>query len=205
MPEIPPNQEERDAEITPEQWEGGKKYYQENRERLIQLARLSRELSAFSYRGFVVGATTVNVRSDKNHPEVAHYETSSAGNVKLWKDDSQYMWDKRCAEINAIDAALVDKAPEEAIAIAALITIAKEMHVGDPKEPTSTQSHDILHTCHSCRMVFRELLSEGVFHNDTIICNARDFDNGTETKVEERTLGELLALYKDDPLSSHKA
>ena len=95
--------------------------------------------------------------------------------------------EKKCAERNAIEAALSKRCE----LIVAIVTVSKETATGDP-----SKERGVLHPCRECRDLYRGLLQQGILREESIICCVNDA--GAKPVEEERTVKELLAMYADD-------
>lgn len=101
--------------------------------------------------------------------------------------------DKRCAERNAIEDALADGG-----FIIAIVTSSMEVSTGGEEN----RSKDVLHPCRECRGMLRELRFRGILSGEAIVCSTRALSSrvfNPEFIAEERTVDELLSVYKDDP------
>lgn len=179
----PSRQELDDFIVTPEQWKEALRFYHEHKNDLIQAAIFNRR-NAVSHRPkpFKVGCAASGIGPGMKNGEYVVWQGYNfkphTGHVKGE--------DKRCAERNVLEGAQSDVKTVFAIA-----TVSKETSTGDP-----TKGHDVLHPCKDCRMMYRDLLKQGFLREDTMILNAND--SREEIITEERTLKELLDLYKDD-------
>ncbi|MBI5529992.1 MAG: hypothetical protein HY918_00625 [Candidatus Doudnabacteria bacterium] len=173
------------APVSEIEMQNGLAYYQEHKKQLaVAAAVTSNNANSWRDKPFKVGCALLTI--GENTPE-GEYVVFNAYNFKPEPGDVKG-WKKRCAERNAVQDALERKTR----AIISITTSSTETHTGDP-----TKAHDALHPCLECRQMFRDLLKNGVLKNESIICNA----NHTDPKnivMEERTVGELLELYKDD-------
>ena len=176
--------EAKTFEVTPTAWNNAIEFYENHRNDLIGVAARSRD-RAVSYREvpFRVGAVACVIEPGKEGGEYAVYQ---GANIKPAPKKVSGR-DKRCAERNALDAAQT-----HATVVVALVTVSTELNTGDP-----TKAHDALHPCRDCRDMLRQLLKEKFVRNETIVCNANDA-NKEDVVYEERSLGDLLALYHDD-------
>ena len=180
--EMPPTLEERKQfAVTPEHWAAARAYYREHQNELIAAASRTRDLGV-SHRNppFKVGCAVLSIEPRLAEGEYGVYNAHNFTPLPTKPRGK----DKRCAERNAIDAA-----ENWSTAVVAIVTVSKELNTGDP-----TKAHDALHPCDDCRTMLREKLEEGFIKEDTIICSANDGDG--EMKTEERTVKELLELYK---------
>lgn len=170
--------------------------YYRLRDNLVAAAQAARD-KAVSYRDFKVGCAVMAWKEGLGEDE---YLIRTAGNFTPQKGQGRGH-QKRCAERNALEAALTDN-PELIIAIT---SVSKESNTDSP-----SVAHDVLHPCLDCRQLLRELKSTGVVNDKTVIhCVNDSGEQGTalvepagETDIvtagQEMTLRDLLDLYKDD-------
>lgn len=160
---------------------------------LVKAAQVARD-KAVSYRGFKVGCAALAwKRGPKNE-----YLVRAAGNVTPAPGQGKGSA-KRCAERNALEAALRDN-PE---IIVAITSVSRESNTEAP-----SVAHDVLHPCFDCRQLLRELKSKGIMRDETVIHSVNDAGEPNSAIVEptadllmvseERTLKELLDLYPKD-------
>jgi len=165
-----------------------REYY---KEKLIKGAARVRD-KAISHRDppFQVGCSLMTkepgAAPDEYAVEFAHNFTLTPG--------KRVGQEKRCAERNAIEVALNN----DAYLIVAMVTVSKEVSTGD-----ETKAHDALHPCRECRDMLRHLKMRGILRGDSIICNVNDSKKvDGKFPEEEKTVDELLNLYKDDENST---
>ncbi len=170
--------------VTSKIWQEAVNYYHSRREKLIDAARFSRD-HAVSHRNppFLVGCAVQAI--EPNLP-MGEYGVYQAYNFTP-KPGNRSGIEKRCAERNALEAA-----HKWGKAVVAITTVSKEKSTGD-----TTENHDVLHPCIDCRTMFRSLLTEGFLRPDTVVCNVNDADT-QNIKIEETSLGDLLANYPND-------
>lgn len=186
IPVIKPVQEK----ISPEEIAEALEFYRQNRDALIRSAALCRD-KAHSYREipFKVGCALLAVCPDLPKGE---YNVFQAYNFTPSKKDRKG-WEKRCAERNAVHAAI----ERNTKFIAALVTVSKESDTGDGNK----SENDVLHLCRECRDMVRELHEKGILRDESMICNVNDANDSNARRslvIEERTTKEYLELYKDD-------
>ncbi len=162
---------------------------------MIQAAARNRD-NAHSHRPkpFKVGCTMMTIDGG-NLP--GDYSVYSAYNFTP-DATKRRGWEKTCAESNAMWAAL----EHGASLIVAIVTVSKELSTGD-----DSKAHDALHPCRDCRDKIRQLLGMGILRKDSIVLNVNDSDNSEDELMvhkwaeEERTVEQLLELYKDDEVA----
>lgn len=174
-----------ETHLTQEEMDVRLAYYREHKNQLIQAAIFTAK-NGVSHREipFRVGCSLLTVGEDTKPDE---YPVYFAYNFKP-EPGNVSGWSKRCAERNAVQSALEHRTK----AIIALVTASTETSTGDPD-----LAHDALHPCADCRKMLQELLQNGVLRNDSMICNA-NYSNPSDIKVEERTVEQLLELYKNN-------
>ena len=131
--------------------------FKAERNRLVHEARAGMRL-AYSYRGFHVGCSVLAWHPTKGW--VSEY----SGNFKP-KKKVQTGKELRCAERNALDAALND----ECVKIAAIVTACEK---GDAND---LSKEGVLLPCAECQKYFRELFADGLIDEDTILYSLRDY------------------------------
>ena len=176
--------------ITPEKWKEFLDYYRTHRDALISEAALARD-NGVSHRNFKVGCALISVEPGLKEGEYAVYSAHNFTPTPA----NRTGWEKRCAERNAVEAAI----EKGAFFIPAMVSVSRETSTGDE----TTKAHDVLHPCLNCREMLRELMKTGVLRDESIICNVNDAEKpekNTPYVVEEKTLKQLLEMYKDDAI-----
>lgn len=145
--------------------------------------------NAVSYRNppFKVGCAVMAIKPGLKE---GRYEVYSGYNFKPARKKETGSA-KKCAERNAVDSALRDGSS----LIVAIVIVSKETDAGNGNKVDS-----VLHSCQECRNMFRELMETGILRGESIMCNVNDAKKpGEDTPIiKERTLKQLLELYKDD-------
>lgn len=188
MKKLPYENNAAETEIAPQEWDELLDHYRADREGLIRTAARMRD-EAISYRGFKCGAALMYIKPGLKE---GNYEVSSGHNFKPVQREERGR-QKRCAERNAVDEAI----KEGASRIVAIVSVSKETSSGDKTD----KSNGALHLCKECRNMLRELLGKGILRDDSIICSVNDAERAekdTPYILEERTVAELLAMYKDE-------
>ena len=174
------------------------KEYGRYRDALVKAAQIVRD-KAVSYRNFKVGCAVMSWSRGLGD----NYLIRTAGNFKP-APRKEIGREKRCAERNALEAALTD-APE---VIVAITTASHELTT----EVGATE-HDALHPCRDCRDLLRELMGQGVVRDETIVHSVYDSKQTTTVanplqikrafilSEDELTVKELLERYADDEKS----
>ena len=162
-------------------------YREQYREKLIELAATTRDL-AVSHRPvpFKVGSAVLLAESGDTPiytPYASHNFTPTPG--------KRTGGDKRCAERNALDTALLS---DNKGTVVAITTVSRESSTGDP-----TKAHDVLHPCEECRRLMRQLVGQGSLREDSVLTSVNDSrGTGDMMVTEEATVGKILAKYADD-------
>lgn len=158
-------------------------YREEYREKLIKMAAQARH-KAVSYREkpFRVGSAILTVDNTREQYAMyaSHNWTPSQG--------TRTGGAKRCAERNAADSALLEN---NSAFIVAITTLSSEKSTGDHSE-----AHDVLHPCQECRTLMRQMIAQGHLSEQSVLCSVNDLK---EMVIDEKSVGEILDLYKDDP------
>ncbi len=182
----------REHEIFPTQPEEIKRYVRDYHDHkktdMIQAAALDREL-AISYRNppFKVGAAIMSKEPNQGPGQYSIYSGHNETPTKAFREGVA----KRCAEKQALEQALA----HQTNMVVAIVSVSKEISTGD-----SSQAHDALHPCGECRKMIRQMKAEGLLSDESIICNVNDSRLGPDGQwaQEERTVKDLLELYKDE-------
>jgi cytidine deaminase len=145
---------------------------------LIKEATAARDSEAFSYRGFLIGASVLY--EDPKNP--AQYKIESGGNLK--EDEKS---PKLCAERHATQRAMADGAKR----IIGIVIVSKETGRAKGTEQSEEPKSHVLHPCLSCRNM---LHMEPVFSNQTMMEMVND-KNKDHLVEESATVGTFLKSY----------
>ena len=169
-------------------------YHERYRDALIEMAASARD-KAVSHREkpFQVGSAVLTVdQTPGKHPEYEMYASHNWTPTPGKRLDS----DKRCAERNVLDGALLTDSKSLVVAIT---TVSRETSTGDET------THDVLHPCQECRTLLRQLIAQGNLRQDSVICSVNDATATDQVPIviEEKTIREVLDLYPEDQ-SAHE-
>jgi len=148
----------RKREIKPEQIERGRQEYEKRKNEMVVQAIL-KHVKAMSYRGLRVGSSVLAENRDSKDG----YQIEAAYNYKPI-ELAQFGWDKLCAENNACSTVIMDGAKY----IPALVVASHHKEIG--QEPIDKiHSKEVLHSCHNCRNLFRDLKKRGIMSDETML------------------------------------
>lgn len=164
----------------------------EIRREMIAAAQTARNL-AISHRQFKVGAALMGV--DETGEIKVYSGFNNTPKPHQEGDPPRPLWEKKCAESIAIEEAVRDGC----IFVVALVTVSDKVATDD-----QSKAHSALHPCLECRIKLRQLIDNGRLRSDSVMVNVKDNKEEDEDRAikeveEERTIGELLAKYADDP------
>lgn len=145
---------------------------------LIREATAARDSEAFSYRGFLIGASILY--EDPKNP--GHYKIESGGNLKENPKSP-----KLCAERHALQRAIADGAQR----VVGVVVVSRETGRAKGDEMSEEPQSNVLHPCLSCRNM---LHMEPAISPQTMLELLNDKD-ATHLKEEDTTVGAFLKSY----------
>lgn len=186
------------AKVTAEQMKEHVAYFEAHQDEYIEQAARAREqaISHRTERPFKVGCVVLLWLPDAAGG--GRYKTFEGHNIRP-HDIPVEGREKRCAERNAVETG---RSAHPWPTIIGSVSVSHETNVSrEVRNIDISKADDALHLCPDCRIMVRDLIKQGILREDSRVVNVNDskkLENGNPRVVEQRSVQELLELYKDD-------